>query len=790
MRNRIIVALFFSFLFFSQQLTAQQLTAQQLDSLRLLTVEEVNETSVLDDGAARTSRLIREQRREDRLVDALARDQLGMDTDDLENLGLEVVAATIDTIILLYDESAIEFSARERLNRRALDNAALRPFGRDFFRIANERFLAMNMGPVNADYILGVGDEIVIQIWGEVQSTERHTISRNGSINATGIGQVVLAGRNLREARQMLLQRYSRIYSGVRNGAPNATTFIEVTTGTLRQKSVIVVGEVERPGNHLIPSTAGVIHAVARAGGPTNNASLRNVIIRRRGAAGEEAVDTVDLYNFFLDGIITDTVTLADFDVVLLNPIEKYVHITGAVRRPGRYELREGETFADLIRFAGGLLPEAHTQNISIERTTVGQQRQNYTLNKEELNRSVPRSNDFVTIDFVDKVNNTVSIEGAVERPGVWGFSEGMRISDLLNLSGGVLEEFFGDRIILIRTDENFEKQILAVNMENVLNGRNDIPLQKWDVVRVFSIWDLQFHQYVDVFGMVARPGRYFLRAGMTIQDVLLLAGGFEKGALRESVEISRIVSQNQHEGNRVSPVRVNISAEFFTHSTHELQHQDVIFVRQDVRVRDQEIVYLGGEFLFPGHYAKTSRDETLIQLIGRAGGFRESAYLDGTIFTRSKNNVGQVAIDFERWFGNRRQRNDISIILEHGDSIIAVTNPKTVTIGGSVNSPTAVRYVEGASVRHYINRAGGLTLDGKRGSIYVVRANGEVREARRLRSRDLVNSGSQVFAVDGPPPRERQPQLVFQAISAFTATVLAGVTILIMLDNRNSSSD
>jgi len=785
LRNKIIVALFFVILLTAQQLTAQQLTAQQLDSLRLLAT--ANQATVLDDDTHRFDQMLREQRREERLLDSLTMRHLGFDTDSLETLGLEIISATLDTLLLLYDESEIEFLTRERLDQTTLNNSSLRPFGRDFFRIANERFLTLNMGPVNADYILGVGDEIVIQIWGEVQSTERHTIDRNGTINATGIGQVVLAGRNLREARQMLLQRYSRIYSGVRNGAPNATTFIEITTGTLRQKSVIVVGEVGRPGNHLIPSTAGVIHAIARAGGPTNNASLRNVVIRRRGAAGEDAVDTVDLYNFFLNGIITDTITLADFDVILLNPIEKYVHITGAVRRPGRYELREGETFADLVRFAGGFLPEAHTQNISIERTTVGQQRQNYVLSEEELSRSIPKSNDFLTIDFVDRVNNTVSIEGAVERPGVWGFSEGMRISDLLNLSGGVLEDFFGERIILIRTDENFEKQILAVNMENVLNGRSDIPLQKWDVVRVFSIWDLQFHQYVDIFGMVERPGRYFLRAGMTIQDILLLAGGFTKGAFRENVEISRIISQNQHEGNRTSPTRVNISAGFFTHNTHELQHQDVIFVRQDVRVQDQEIIYLGGEFLFPGHYAKISRDETLVQLIRRAGGFRESAYLEGTTFTRSKNNIGQVAVDFERWFGNnRRVRQDVSIVLEHGDSIIAVTNPKTVVIGGSVNSPTAVRFVEGQSVRHYINRAGGLTLAGQRGSIYAIRANGEVREVRRMRDRNIINSGTHLFAVDGPPPRERQPQLVIAALSTLTTTLLTATTIFIMLDNRD----
>jgi len=781
LKNKIIAVFIFALAFMA---TAQN--QRQLDSIRALSAEQqqrrsavtTNETFPGDDEMRRTSRMLDSMR----LVDSLRTERLR--EQDPRRLA-EGDTVLTDTVALIYDESAIEFVARERLTMELLDSMALQPFGGDFFRIAQELLLVPNIGPVNADYVLGVGDEIIIQIWGDVQYTESFLVGRNGTISPRGIGQVNLAGRTLREARQTLIQRYSRIYSGVRNGAPNATTFIDITTGTLRQKSIIVVGEVETPGNFLIPSTAGLVHAIARAGGPTDNASLRNVTIRRRGAANIDAVDTVDLYNFFLKGIITDTVTLSDFDVVLLNPVEKYVHVTGAVRRPGRYELREGETFADLIRFAGGFLPEAHTQNILIERTTIGQQRQNYTIAEEQLERVFPKSNDFVTIEFVDKVNNTVSIEGAVERPGLWGFNEGMRISDLINIAGGVLEEFFGDRIVVIRTQENFEKEILAVTKQSVSDGTNDLLLQKWDVVRVFSIWDLQFHRYIDIFGMVTRPGRYFLREGMTVQDIILLAGGFDKGAYRNSIEISRILSQDPDRGNTTQPTRINISTDFFKESTHILQHQDVVFVRENVTESDQEIIYLGGEFLFPGHYAKLTRNETLTQIIRRAGGFTESAFLDGTIFIRSRDSLGQVAIDFENLFNTnlRRRRDAQDIILEHGDSIIASTNPRTVVVDGSVNSPATVRFVERRPVSHYVNRAGGLTLDGQRGVIYVIRANGEVREVRRMRDRNIVNSGSRLFAVDGPPPRERQPQLVFAALTALTTTMTATATLLSVLN-------
>jgi protein involved in polysaccharide export with SLBB domain len=227
----------------------------------------------------------------------------------------------------------------------------------------------------------------------------------------------------------------------------------------------------------------------------------------------------------------------------------------------------------------------------------------------------------------------------------------------------------------------------------------------------------------------------------------------------------------------------MNISADFFKSSTYELKHADVVFIRQDAKKKPQEIVYLGGEFCFPGHYAKIDENESVLNLITRAGGFKESAYLEGVTFKRSKDSIGQVGIDFYNLIVKNKLKENI--VLEHGDSIIAPTLPKTVNISGSVNNKTATKYVERKSVGHYINRAGGLTLLGKRGTIYVVRANGEVRQVS-LRDRNAINAGSQVFATDGPPPRERSPQAVITALSGLAATMMAFTTIYMNLTGKD----
>jgi protein involved in polysaccharide export with SLBB domain len=644
--------------------------------------------------------------------------------------------------------------------------------------MATELLVAPNIGPVNFDYKLGVGDEIIIQIWGDAQITESLIVGRNGTISPTGIGQLNVAGLSIKDVKKTLLQKFSKIYSGVRNGAANATTFVDVTTGNLRQKSVIVVGEVKFPGNYLIPSTAGAVTAIAKAGGPTENATMRNIVIRRSGA---DKVDSVDLYGYFLTGKITDTTPLSDFDVILVNPVDKRVAVDGAVRRPAQYEMKDGETFADLFRFCGGLLPEAFTKNIIIERTNPGVERQSYTLREEDFAKFYPQKSDFVFIDFIDKLDNTVSIDGAVKRPGVWSFEEGMKISDLVEHAGGVLEEFFGDRVVILRTHEDMKKETLSANIKEILDGNQeyDLTLQKWDVVKVSSIWDLRQKEFIEIYGEVKNPGKYFLREKMNVQDAILLAGGFTQEAYRDTVEISRIFSSDINKGNKVNYKRINISTDFFKLNSYELKNADVVFIRRDAKIKPQEIVYLGGEFCFPGYYAKIDENESVLNLITRAGGFKKNAYLDGVTFKRSKDSIGQVGIDFYSLIVKNKLKENI--ILEHGDSIFAPTLPKTVNVDGSVNSPTATKYVEGKSVGHYINRAGGLTLLGKKGTIYVVRANGEVRQAG-LRDKNAVNAGSQIFATDGQPPRERNPMLVVQMLSTIATTMMAITTIYLQL--------
>jgi protein involved in polysaccharide export with SLBB domain len=398
-------------------------------------------------------------------------------------------------------------------------------------------------------------------------------------------------------------------------------------------------------------------------------------------------------------------------------------------------------------------------------------------LKEEDFTKLYPQKNDVVFVDFIDKLDNTVSIEGAVKRPGLLSFEEGMKISDVIEQAGGVLEEFFGDRVVVLRTYDDMKRETFSANIKEILdnNQQADLPLQKWDVVKVLSIWDLQQKEYIEIYGEVKNPGKYFMRDGINVQDAIFLAGGFTQEAYRDTVEISRIISSDINKGNKVSYKRMNVSADFFKESTYELKHADVVFVRRDAKNKPQEIIYLGGEFCFPGYYAKIDQNEDVLNLIKRAGGFKETAYLDGVTFKRTKDSIGQIGIDFYSLFVKNRKKENI--ILEHGDSIFAPTLPKTVNIVGSVNNPTAAKHAKNKSVGHYINRAGGLTILGKRGMVYVMRANGEVRQVK-LYDKSTVNAGSQIFATDGEP-RVKNPSLVIAAFSALATTMTAVATFL-----------
>ncbi len=630
--------------------------------------------------------------------------------------------------------------------RSVLNDVPLKRFGEEFIRSLKSSY--PKFGPINPSYRIGYGDEISISIWGEVQSKEKFTVDREGRISPQGIGVVSVAGRSIDDIKKTLIARYSQIYSGVRNGQSNASTFVEVTLGELKSKQVFVVGNVANPGTYTIPSTAGVLGALAFAGGPSSTGSLRAIVIKR----GSRTIDTVDCYDYLLSGRIDEKTSLADMDVIVVPTIQKKVAIGGAVYTPAIFELKQNEDFSDLLKYAGGYLPEAYTRSFNVTRTLNHDQRNTMTIFDSDSLRMM--ANDSLVIPFVDNVVNTVSIEGAVKRSGNYGVYPGMTLKNLIEMADGVSDDYFVDRAEVIRTYENFDKEIIAVKIGELLNGNKDedVVLKKWDIVKIFSKWDIKYRHYVSIHGEVRKPGKYFLRDSMTVQDLILLAGGFTNKAYKDTVELSRVIAKDRSAGNVTRSISIGGGESFYQKSSDFLEHMDNIFIRENSTIKEQEVVYLKGEFSYPGFYAKRSDDETLLSLIKRAGGIKQSAYLEGARFIRGKDSLGIVAINVKRLIEKERIQDDI--ILESGDTLFIPTVPKTVVVDGAVNYPTSVKFEPGKKIRYYTQRAGGFSSDANVKSIYVILANGEVRQVKKRSS--VVNAGSAVVVPKIDVQKER----------------------------------
>ena len=669
---------------------------------------------------------------------------------------------------ILYNQY-LDYGERDKYYQKVeVDSTALVRFGEEFINQVKNSF--PKYGPVNPDYRIGLGDEIIISIWGDVQSNEKLLVNRIGKINPIGIGSITVAGRSIKDLKKTLIAKYSKIYSGVKNGRRNATTFVDVSLGSLRTKQVFVVGNVANPGTYSVPSTAGVLGAIAYAGGIDSNGTYRSILIKR----GNKTVSTVDLYDYLVTGNINDSVALADFDVIVVQPIEKTVAINGAVNNPAIYELKNNENFSDLLKYCGGYKPEAFLKSFNVTRTLPHNER--VTLSVFDSDTLHLLKNDSLVVPFIDNVTTTVKIEGAVKRPGKYGLYDGMTLIDLINIAGGTTEDYFKDRAEVVRTYDDFNKEIIAVKLGDLLNGDSteNVTLRKWDIVKIYSKWDIQYRHYVSIYGEVKKPGKYFLRDSMTVQDLILLAGGFTEKAFKDTVELSRVTSTDKSAGNITKAIPVKAGEDFYKSGGNYLQHMDNVFVRENTAMKEQQVVYLKGEFKYPGFYAKQSDDETLLSLIERAGGLKQSAYLEGARFYRAKDSIGIVALDIKRLIENHDENEDI--ILEDGDTLVVPTVPKTVLVDGAVNYPTAVKYERGESVGYYIKKAGGLASNADKRSIYVILANGGVSKVKK-HSRDIT-AGSAIVISEEPENKEKFNWAAF----ATTLLALASSTLSIIL--------
>ena len=690
-------------------------------------------------------------------------------------------------------------------------------FGRSLFRRQSAEFEPILTGPAPPNYRIGPGDEISLVLTGDVELAYLLPVNREGYLVIPDVGQVFVNGLTLAQLEDRLYDRLGRVYSGVRRGADATTRFL-VSLGRTRMNQVYVIGDVERPSAYAVDALATVFHALYLAGGPNDNGSFRRIEVRR----GGEVVRTVDLYDYLIRGDDSSDIRLEHGDIVFVPPVSRRVTVSGLVRRPGVYEAAPDDDLRDLIRYAGGFQPEADIRRVQIDRILPPSERSpgvdrgivdvDLAVLADEAGEPIPlRDGDVVQVFGVSlERRNRVTLTGNVRRPGLYEWHPGLTLSELIERAQGLREEAYLARAHihrLVETDSTRRLIQVSLHPDSARLTGGDIELADRDSVVVFSRSGLRTPRYVSISGFVKRPGTYVLSEGMTVQDLVLAAGGFVEGADVTTAELARLPEPWERTDQiaivrRVPlsplppdttglPVRAATPAldagdpylpQWWPHRGEVvLKNGDRVFIRRAAGYELPRTVTITGEVLYPGTYVLQKRQERLTDLIDRAGGLSPQAYAPG-LQLRRKGTL--VATDLPRALRDRGGPYDL--ILEADDSLHVPLYDPTVLVTGAVTFESRVLFEAGKGLDYYINRSGGLTDLADRSRITVTYMDGEraaVSKVLGLFSRSpRIEPGSTIF-VPAKPPDAREGVNWDAVLTRMTAILGTLATVIIAVD-------
>ncbi len=635
---------------------------------------------------------------------------------------------------------------------------ALVPFGYALFQTSPSTYRQPAVGPVDPDYPLGPGDQIVLDVWGDTVFRIERELDREGGVNLPDVGRVVLAGLTLDETRHALRRRLSAVYSGLSENETRATTHLSVTLGNLRVVRAFVVGRAQRPGGYDLSAASTVFHALFFAGGPTDRGSMRDIRLVR----GGKEIATFDVYEYLRSGTRSGDVRLENDDTIFVPPAGARVSVQGQVREPGIYELLPGETLAKLVDMAGGFTERAFPGRIQVDRILPYEQQIATREDRRVLDYSFEgegkdaqlQDGDVVTVfEIADRVRNFVTLRGEVRRPGTYELSAQETLADVIDRAGGLLETAFLDRAEVVRTYDDKRREQIAVDLRRLDTA--DVSLLPRDEITVHSIWALRDPERVSVYGAVRHPGPFELRENMTLRDLLLQAGGLQKYAYRKEVEVSRVrLSESTGDHRTAEIFQVPLGENYLTSSEGDfrLMPYDNVFVREEPSYELQRNVTVTGEVRFPGVYTMTHPRERLSSVVARTGGLKDTAFPDGFTISREREGVGRIALDLRRAL-KEPDSND-NIVLFAGDSLHVPEEPKTVAVKGEVGYPASLVHVPGWSIGDYVAMAGGTNEEADEGRIRVIYSTGAASRVKRFWFDPEVRPGSTIV-VPKKPERE-----------------------------------
>jgi protein involved in polysaccharide export with SLBB domain len=479
-------------------------------------------------------------------------------------------------------------------------------------------------------YILGPGDVVYVDIYGQSEQYYEASVNPDGFILLDNIGPISVSGKSIDEATGIIKNRVSRYYPGI--SGSNPSTFIQVTLGNVRTIKVHILGEVRLPGTFTLSAFSTVFNALYAAGGPNENGSMRAIRLIRN----NKLIAEIDVYQLLIKGTAQLDKQLQDQDVIQVQPFQSRVKIKGEVKRQMTFEVVKEDTFGDLIEFAGGFTDEAFKDRVTISRIT-GNQRSVSDVYQNQYNLFTLKGGDEITVGrILERYSNRVQIKGAVYREGVFSLTEGLTLSQLIRNAEGLRGDAYTAQASILRNKEDLSTEMIQVNLKAVLEGSApDVLLKREDVVRIASIYDIQNERYVQVLGEVKKPGAYPYSESMKVEELLIMAGGLQESANTKDVEIARrLEDSDMGTLSDIIPVQINADLSF-NENSKELLPFDQVMVRKRANFTMQRLVSVDGQVNSPGIFAIQSSGEKISDLINRAGGLNQFAYPKGASLIR-----------------------------------------------------------------------------------------------------------------------------------------------------------
>ncbi len=671
-------------------------------------------------------------------------------------------------------------------------------FGHNIFNNAKLSFEPNMNISAPQDYVIGPGDEIIIDIFGATQVSIHQFVNAEGVIVIDQYGPLAVGGYRLAEADRLIRAEVGAMYE---------SSTVRVSVGQTRVMLINVMGEVQVPGTYHLSAFSTVFHALYAASGIGEIGTLRNIKVYR----GGREISTVDVYDYILNGKLTGDIRLQDNDVIIVGPYENIVTAEGCVKRPMKYEMKRGETVEQLLKYVGGFAANAYTDAVRVMRSN-GKRSTAYNVTSAESGAFQLENGDVITVDkHQDRFENIVEVRGAAFRPGIFHIGSNVNtVRQLIEAADGMTETAVGHHALMYRMNPDRTHSLISIDVTGILEGKvADFPLESEDVLYIPSTEEALKKRTIEVQGEVFNPGIYEYADNETLEDLILQAGGLLESASIARVDIARQIKDTK----ATSDLGVD-RAQFFTFeledglvinpdATFHLEPYDQVYVRRSPSYSDQQNVEVQGQVMFAGLYALTRQNERLSDLINKAGGLKKFAYAKGASLQRRLTpdeqyqiklqiteaelaldtllaehlkqrleNTYAVGIDLEKAIENPGSLDDL--VLRQGDLLLIPQFDNTVKVSGEVFHPNTITFTQGKSAKYYIDQAGGYSEDASKRKGYIIYKNGQVS---RIRKGAKVEPGCEIII----PAKIREDITGKASTYVSIATSVATLAALIM---------